>query len=311
MNCLHCNKKLLENEKDWHKKCIKKFFNTTKIPSISLNDEELNKYIINNINNYITVPGVQKKMSLTLNVESNKLTLVNFPTGYILKPQTEEFEYLPEAEHLVMSLANLSNLITVDHALIRIGNEYAYITKRIDRDFKDNKLVKLAMEDFCQLDLRLTEDKYLGSYERCIKIIEKYSSQSKLDIVELFMRIIFSFIVGNSDMHLKNFSIIEDYETKGYYLCPSYDILPVNIILKSDLEQTALTLNGKKKNITKKDLMVFGRKCALTDNTINKIFKKFIGLETEYINLINESYISDSMKIKLINLINERIKIIS
>ncbi|MFI3261184.1 MAG: HipA domain-containing protein [bacterium] len=311
MNCLHCNKKLLENEIDWHKKCIKKFFSTTKIPSISLNDEELNKYIINNINNYITVPGVQKKMSLTLNVESNKLTLVNFPTRYILKPQTEEFEYLPEAEHLVMSLANISNLITVDHALIRIGNEYAYITKRIDRDFKGNKLVKLAMEDFCQLDLRLTEDKYLGSYERCIKIIEKYSSQSKLDIVELFMRIIFSFIVGNSDMHLKNFSIIEDYETKGYYLCPSYDILPVNIILKSDLEQTALTLNGIKKNITKKDLVVFGRKCELTDNTINKIFKKFIGLETEYINLINESYISDLMKIKLINLINERIKIIS
>ena len=110
-----------------------------------------------------------------------------------------------------------------------------------------NKMKKLAMEDFCQLDLRLTQDKYRGSYERCAKIILGYSSRKGFDMTELFMRLVFSFLVGNSDIHLKNFSLIKTDEGSGkYVLSPAYDLLCVNVIMPEDNEQFALTMNGKK-----------------------------------------------------------------
>ena len=133
------------------------------------------------------------------------MTLVDYPTGYILKPQVTQFEALPEAEHLVMAMADALGIVTVPHALLKGSGEYAYITKRIDRLFEKSEVQMFAMEDFCQLDLRLTQDKYRGSYERCAKIIDKYSCQTGLDMTELYLRLVFSFVIGNSDMHLKNF----------------------------------------------------------------------------------------------------------
>uniref|UniRef100_UPI003FEE94C1 HipA domain-containing protein n=1 Tax=Eubacterium sp. TaxID=142586 RepID=UPI003FEE94C1 len=126
---------------------------------------------------------------------------------------------------------------------------FAYITKRVDRLFQNGQMEMLAMEDFCQLDLRLTQDKYKGSYERCAKVINRYSSRKGLDMTELFIRLVFSYIVGNSDMHLKNFSLIETSAGSGkYILSPAYDLLPVNVIMPEDEEQFAIPMNGKKRN---------------------------------------------------------------
>ena len=128
----------------------------------------------------------------------------------------------------------------------------------MDRLFEKTSVRMLAMEDFCQLDYRLTQDKYRGSYERCAKIIEKYSNKPGLDMAEFYMRIAFSFVTGNSDMHLKNFSLIETYEESGEYeLSPAYDLLPVNVIMPEDTEQLAMPMNGKKRNIRRKDFLVF------------------------------------------------------
>ena len=222
MNCLCCGKPIIETASEqekssqWHNRCVKKFFGTKTLPDIEVSEEVLEQLAIESTNKGLTVPGVQKKMSLHLDNSgaTPRLSLVNYPTGYILKPQTKEYPCLPEAEYLVMQMAEKAKIKTVPHALIRIkaqDNSFAYITKRIDR--RDGKM--LAMEDFCQLDGRLTEDKYKGSYERCAKIIRKYSSRAGLDITELFIRVVFSYIVGNSDMHLKNFSLIETDENSG------------------------------------------------------------------------------------------------
>ncbi len=163
--CLCCGKILrTENEYGWHSSCIKSFFGTTKFPDIDVSKDVLNQIAIDNTNKGFTVPGVQKKLSLHLSQEDTpRLTLVNYPTGYILKPQTDEYVALPEMEYLVMQMAEASGIKTVPHALLRLpsqDNAYAYITKRIDR--VNGQM--LAMEDFCQLDGRLTEDKYRGSY---------------------------------------------------------------------------------------------------------------------------------------------------
>ena len=214
MNCLCCGKPIIasasasEMETQWHRTCVMKFFGTRVLPEMDITEKTLELIAAESTNKGFTVPGVQKKMSLHLTTDGvrPRLTLVNYPMGYILKPQTDQYQALPEAEFLVMQMAGLTGIPTVPYALLHAADGFAYITKRIDRclpEQKNGTLQMLAMEDFCQLDLRLTEDKYRGSYERCAKIIAKYSQSVGLDLSELFLRVVFSFVVGNSDMHLK------------------------------------------------------------------------------------------------------------
>ena len=315
MNCLCCGKPLKDNGENvgWHKACIKRFFTTTVIPEIEITDLTLETLAEESINKGYTVPGVQKKLSLHLSKETHpRLTVVNYPTGYILKPQVKEFRALPEAEQLVMCMADKAGIATVPHALVKSGDSYAYITKRIDRVFADKSRTQmLAMEDFCQLDLRLTQDKYKGSYERCGKIIKQYSSASGLDMTELFYRLVFSFIVGNSDMHLKNFSLIETETGSGkYHLSPAYDLLPVNVIMPEDKEQFALPMNGKKTNIRRKDFLVFADGCGITKSSAEKMIERLISMTSEFIKMCDDSFIPKDMKESLKELINARVSVL-
>ena len=209
-------------------------------------------------------------------------------------------------------MADKAGIATVPHALVKSGDSYAYITKRIDRVFADKSRTQmLAMEDFCQLDLRLTQDKYKGSYERCGKIIKQYSSASGLDITELFYRLVFSFIVGNSDMHLKNFSLIETETGSGkYHLSPAYDLLPVNVIMPEDKEQFALPMNGKKTNIRRKDFLVFADGCGITKSSAEKMIKRLISMTSEFIKMCDDSFIPKDMKESLKELINARVSVL-
>lgn len=315
MNCLCCGKPLKDNGENigWHKACIKRFFTTTVIPEIEITDLTLETLAEESTNKGYTVPGVQKKLSLHLSKETHpRLTVVNYPTGYILKPQVKEYRALPEAEQLVMCMADKAGIATVPHALVKSGDSYAYITKRIDRVFADKSRTQmLAMEDFCQLDLRLTQDKYKGSYERCGKVIKQYSSASGLDITELFYRLVFSFIVGNSDMHLKNFSLIEtETGSEKYHLSPAYDLLPVNVIMPEDKEQFALPMNGKKTNIRRKDFLVFADGCGITKSSAEKMIERLISMTSEFIKMCDDSFIPKDMKESLKELINARVSVL-
>lgn len=306
MRCLCCGKELrADNIHGWHNSCIKAFFGTDTFPDIDISEEILNRIAIDNTIKGFTVTGVQKKLSLHLSCEDTpRLTLVNYPTGYILKPQTEEYEALPEMEYLVMQMAQVSGIKTVPYALIRLSDgSLAYITKRVDR--RDGQM--LAMEDFCQLDLRLTEDKYRGSYERCGKIITKYSSAKGLDIAELYLRVVFSFAVGNSDMHLKNFSLIEITQgSEEYILSPAYDMLSTNVVIPSDKEALALSLNGKKRNITRNDFISFAESIDISAKAAEKMIEKIVKLKDKYIVMCRESYLPDAMKTRFEELICQR-----
>ena len=314
MKCLCCGKDIDKNgENGWHKSCIKRFFGASKLPEIEIDDETLKKLADETVNNGLTVPGVQKKLSLHLISEnkSPKLTIVNFPTGYILKPQVPQYETLPEAEHLVMSMADITGISTVPHALIGNNGNYAYITKRIDRKISKDNVQLIAMEDFCQLDLRLTQDKYKGSYERCAKIVDKYSSRQGLDMTELYLRIVFSYVVGNSDMHLKNFSLIETEEGSGeYILSPAYDLLPVNLIMPEDKEQFALTMNGKKQNIRRKDFLIYAEKCGISKVSAEKMIESIVKKKDKFINMCMESLLPEHLKNEFVELLEKRISVL-
>lgn len=314
MNCLCCGKPLrTPNETGWHKACVKRFFGTTTLPEIEMDDKILNSLAIETTNRGLTVPGVQKKLSLHLvsDVNRPRLTLVNYPTGYIFKPQVPEFEALPESEQLIMTMADTAGISTVPHALIRKNSSVAYITKRVDRNLSAGRLQMLAMEDFCQLELRLTEDKYRGSYERCAKIIRKYSSRVGIDMAEFYVRLLFCFIVGNSDMHLKNFSLLETAEGSGeYVLSPAYDLLPVNANMPADKEQFALAMNGKKANIHRNDFLKFADSCGISSLTADKLMKNLMKYVPCWLTMCDESILPVDLKERIKKIISERAEVL-
>ncbi len=318
MKCLCCGKTIRENasnaekEWSWHKKCVKSFFMTEEMPFLDITKEQLERLANETVNEGLTVPGVQKKLSLHLSSDTNaRLTIVDYPTGYILKPQTEEFDYMPEFEDLAMRLAELMGIQTVPHALIKINDEYAYITKRVDRDIEKNEIKLYAMEDFCQLSNRLTQDKYKGSYENCGRIIKKYSITPGLDLSELYLRVVGSFIIGNSDMHLKNFSLREtEPGNRRFQLSNAYDMLPVNVIMPEDKEQMALTINGKKRNIHKKEFRLLAEACGIPSNAAEHMLKKICSKKDKFLKQIEEAYLSEEKKENVKELISERIEIL-
>ena len=312
MNCLCCGKPLNgAQESQWHPACIRSFFGTTVLPELDISEETLTRIADESINRGYTVPGVQKKMSLHLTTGGTpRLTLVNYPTGYILKPQTEAYQALPEAEYLVMQMARKTGISTVPFALIRMGESIAYITKRIDRVLPTRKhpaLQMRAMEDFCQLENRLTEDKYRGSYERCAKIVTRYSERPGLDLSELFLRVVFSYVVGNSDMHLKNFSLIETAERSGrYVLSEAYDMLPVSCIIPNDPEELALALNGKKRNIRRKDFLTFAEAAGISIGAAEKLIRMVVSMKAEYFVMCEQSYLPEGLREKMTIMIEKR-----
>ena len=311
MICLCCGKPIRSQTSApdrWHKACIKRFFGLEKLPEISISNETLEWIANETTNKGYTVPGVQKKMSLHLSVEEKAcLTLVGYPSGYILKPQTKEYRALPEAEQMIMCMADAVGISTVPHALIHSGNEYAYITRRVDRvSVPDQPVRLLAMEDFCQLTYRLTNDKYQSSYERCAKVIDRWSSRKGLDMAEFFVRVVFSFLVGNSDMHLKNFSLIETAPgSQTYVLSPAYDMLPVNIV-SNDTEETALALNGKKTKLRKKDFLALAASCGLSPAASEKMIRRLIGKTDTMISIAQNAEIPDDIRMGCIELMKER-----
>jgi len=222
--CLYCYQSLGKDEIDFHSSCSKIFFGQAGPPEMPYTEAQMEKLAEQVVRSHITVPGVQPKISLDLSPSQNKnepkrFTIVGLSGGYILKPPTKNFPQLPEVEDLTMHLAEIAKIKVVPHSLIRLqSGSLAYITKRIDRV----KKTKLQMEDMCQLTERLTEEKYNGSYEQVAKTILKYSINPGLDVVNFFEQLFFSYVTGNADMHLKNFSLIRPsrMNSSGFILSP-------------------------------------------------------------------------------------------
>ena len=319
MKCLCCGKEILSgasiSEKDWcwHKKCVKNFFHTKEMPILDVTKEQLEMLASETVNEGLTIPGVQKKLSLHLSSDTDaRLTIVNYPTGYILKPQTDEFKNMPEFEDLAMRMAEILGIQTVPHALIKMNGEYAYITKRIDREITEKEVRMYAMEDFCQLSNRLTQDKYKGSYENCGKIIKKYSDTPGLDLAEMYLRVLGSFVMGNSDMHLKNFSLKEtEPGNRIFRLSDAYDMLPVNVIMPEDQEQLALTINGKKRNIHKKEFRILAESCEISLNVAERMIRRVCGLKEKLFKQIDMAYLSEEQKEQVKILVQERMDVFS
>ena len=304
--CLYCYRPLETGEKDFHAKCARKFFGTEKVPVLDYTCEDLEKLAIQVIKDQTSLTGVQPKLSLLLNEDegSQRLTIVDLWGGFICKPQTIQFAQMPEAEDLTMHLAELAKIDAVPHTLMRMAdNSLCYLTKRIDRSSTGEKV---AMEDMCQLTERQTEHKYRSSYERIAKAIVQYSSMPKMDVTNFFEVVLFSWITGNNDMHLKNFSLFEPHDG-NIRLTPAYDMLNAVILNPKDDEELALTLNGKKKKLKRSDFITSGLTMGVEQKTIERLIGKYVKLLPDMKKLIGNSFLNDELKDKYTELITERI----
>ena len=304
--CLYCYRPLETGEKDFHAKCARKFFGTEKVPVLDYTCEDLEKLAIQVIKDQTSLTGVQPKLSLHLNEHegSQRLTIVGLWGSFICKPQTIQFAQMPEAEDLTMHLAELAKIDAVPHTLMRMAdNSLCYLTKRIDRSSTGEKV---AMEDMCQLTERQTEHKYRSSYERIAKAIVQYSSMPKMDVTNFFEVVLFSWITGNNDMHLKNFSLFEPHDG-NIRLTPAHDMLNAVIINPKDDEELALTLNGKKKKLKRSDFITSGLTMGVEQKTIERLIGKYEKILPDMKKLIGNSFLNDELKDKYTELITERI----
>jgi serine/threonine-protein kinase HipA len=299
------------HENDYHPKCIKAFYGTEYAPILPYQLSEMEKLAKEAAALSITVPGVQPKLSLGWikkeleNGHQGRLTIMDALEGnYILKPQNTQYPQMPENEHLSMKLAALFKIDIVPVNMIRLASgELCYITKRIDRnpDGSKNHLI-----DFLQI-LEL-EDKYKGTMETLGKTIGELSANTLLDKLRFFELTVFNYIIGNNDMHLKNFSMwLSD---QLWTLSPAYDLLNVKIILPKDKEDMALMLGGKKMNFSKGYFNQFGEVLKLNEKQINSVFKKLDTWLPKAIQLIDISFLNDHNKIQYKNLITQRVNIL-
>lgn len=302
--CLRCYKELNKGEESYHSKCLKDFFAEGQIPKISYTLDEIKSMGEVLVADRISVTGVQPKLSIDFQKtgKDNKITIVGFKGNYILKIPVEKYPHLPEFEDVTMHLARVVNINTVKHCLIKMQDEnLAYITKRIDRTAKG----KVQMEDMCQISGKLTENKYRGSYEQIAKKIAGHSTAAGLDVLNFAEVILFCFITGNSDMHLKNFSLLEINEN-NIRLSPAYDLVPSSILVEKDTEETALTLNGKKRNITLNDFKNFFESISINEKVVDTTFNKFAKSFRIFSEVIESCFLPDKFKEQYIALIEER-----
>jgi len=292
--CLYCYKPV-ETGDDFHKKCSLYFFGNPTPPVIEYSLDQMEELAKEVVERSVAVPGVQAKLSLSLVKEvkekpGTRLTVMDALGGfYIFKPPSDRFPEMPQNEHLTMRLAESFGIRVVPSSLIRLASgELSYITKRIDRTEKGEKIHMIDM-------FQITEayDKYKSSMEKVGNAINSWSGNTLLDKLFFFELAIFSFITGNNDMHLKNFSMIES--PSGWILSPAYDLLNVAILNPDDQEELALSIAGKKKKLKQEHFIQLGKGLELTDKQMKGAFKRITNNTPKAIEWIDKSFLSASM----------------
>jgi serine/threonine-protein kinase HipA len=293
--CLYCYGELGE-EKDFHASCSRTFFGSLDAPLMDYSIDQMADLAKHVVERSVSVPGFQPKLSMSLvkEVEDRgrfRLTVVGALGGnYIFKPPTEEYPELPQNEHVTMRMAEAFGIKTVPSSLIRLkSGELSYITRRVDRTKDGNKIHMIDMFQVLE-----AFDKYKGSYEKIGKALGIHSSNSMLDKLLYFELIVFCYLSGNSDMHLKNFSMIES--NSGWILAPAYDLLNVAVVIPSDMEEVALSISGKKSKLTKNAFNHFGLGLGLNEKQVQGVYVRFGKKLIDAEKLVKQSFLSEGMK---------------
>jgi len=254
----------------------------------------------------MSIQGVQPKLSARLSVKQSQFEIVDRHGIFILKPNPPLFEQVPENEDLSMRLASLCGIETPLHGMVYNKEmKLVYFIRRFDRIGKSGKV---HVEDFAQIAGMTRDTKYNYSMEKVAGLIEKYCTFPTVEKLKLFRLTLFSYLTGNEDMHLKNFSII--HKDGMIALTPAYNLLNTTIMLANPKEELALSLKGKKSNFTKNILFSYfgNERLGLNRKVLSNIEEEFQSVYKIWIDVIDSSFLSNDLKEKYTHLIHERRK---
>jgi len=254
----------------------------------------------------MSIQGVQTKLSAQLKIKEHQFQLVDNNGRYILKTQSEYYPQLPENEAITMSLAAAIDIEVPTHGLVYSkDNSMTYFIKRFDRAGQHKKL---AVEDFTQLSGLDRDTKYESSMEKVANVIANYCTFPKIEFVKLLKLTLFNFLVGNEDMHLKNFSLITRNNTVT--LSPAYDLLNSTIAQENSQEEIALPIHGRKNNLTKRDFIDYfaSERLELNQTVITEVIQKIQQALPGWQQLIRHSFLSKAMQQRYLDLLQARCK---
>lgn len=251
----------------------------------------------------MSIQGVQPKLSAVLNTRKKGFELVDTGGRYILKPQNPQYRQLPENEDLSMRLSAIAGIQVPLHGLVYSKDgSLTYFIKRFDRVGKK----KIAVEDFAQLMGLSRETKYDASMEKVAQVIDRYCTFPAIEKIKLFKLTLVNYLIGNEDMHVKNFSLMtSDGKVE---LTPAYDILNTTIVLAAPKEEIALPVKGKKRRLDAGILIdYFGRsRLGLNLKSVSSVMDELAQAMPSWKRLIDISFLSDTMKTKYRQLLKAR-----
>jgi serine/threonine-protein kinase HipA len=252
----------------------------------------------------MSIQGVQPKLSAILKLKDGKLQIVDNGGRFILKPNPRDYEEVPANEALTMTLARRAGIDTPAHGLVSaIDGSWVYAVRRFDREGRSGKI---HVEDFAQLSNKNRDTKYESSLERVAEVVKEHCTFPNLEKPRLARRLLFCFLTGNEDMHLKNFSLI--VSGKKVTLSPAYDLLNSSLVLGNPAEESALPLKGKKKNLTRKLWIDYycRERLGLSETITSQLLNELRAAIPAWRELIGHSHLSPPKKQAYGELVDER-----
>jgi serine/threonine-protein kinase HipA len=297
--CLACLDSLgSDAAAETHAKCARALFGTSSVPPIELDPDRL--YLFGQeMAGRITLSGVQSKVALGWHQRTLRVRAED--SAFILKPQSNAFPQLPENEHVCLLLAKILRLDVARAGLVRLRNgSLALVARRFDRRDDGSRV---PMEDFCQLVEKLPRDKYDGSAELCARIVRRYSSEPGVDLLRVFRQVLFSWWIGNGDLHLKNLALLT--ATPGMpKLSPAYDLLSTGTVIPGDA--LALPVGGKRSRLDRTDWIAFAEYCGLGARLADREIDGLLAGEAAALELVETSFLDGELRARLGEILEAR-----
>ncbi len=274
----------------YHSQCAKALFGSTTIPRLNLEIAKLHTAALAMVGK-TSLSGAQKKISVNISADQQTLQVATGRGFYILKPPTETYPYLPENEHTTMLLAKLSGLNVGQFGLVRMeADRIAFLSKRFDRNEDGSKL---HQEDFCQLSEKPPSAKYDGSAELCARIVKRFATEPGIELLRLFEQLVFSWWVGNGDLHLKNLSLLIDAQ-ETVRLTPAYDLVSTILVINED--PLAMPLGGRDRKLQRSTWVKFANYCDIGIKAANRVLDRQITLLPKAEAILDQSFLPADMK---------------
>jgi serine/threonine-protein kinase HipA len=303
--CVICLKPIRLPGETQHKTCVETLYGTDRAPRVPFSADTVVALVCDMIGK-MSISGLQEKLSLSFSTDRTCLEPVAVGGQFILKPQSVHLRAMPENEHLTMRLAGQCGIEISPLGLVQLSDGgLAFIIRRFDH-LADGS--RLAMEDFCQLAELSSRDKYEGTAELCVRILRKFVTEPKDEIAKLFRQLLFAWWTGNGDLHLKNLSILNRSDG-ARVLSPAYDLLCTRLIIPDD--EMALPMQGKRKEIRRKNWMVFGDYCKLSKHAVDELVGQQIEQLKPALDLVQASFLPDNQKLEYTKILKSNTAILS